>query len=373
MRRNSNWRLILTMALTCLGSELIAQETVFSTPSGRSTLTWYGQLTPAISSFNDGGATTTTLTDNASSNSRIGFNMDIDYAEQGKLRLRFETALGFRQSSGVSQLFQPQGWNYEIENLRKLELIWTAHYGVISVGQGSMTSDGAATVSFSGVGLTNGVTISDPVGSFFFRQTDGTLSGVAVKDVFSDLDGSRRARFRYDSPSFSGFSVGAAAGRNVLTSGDDDNYYDAALRYASEFGNAKFEAALAYAYRNRKGAEDRQDTVGSASVILKNGLNFSLASGQRRKGGDGRYYYLKTGWIGNFWSVGSSAFSIDYNRSQDFNGTSDRATAVGIAYTQNFDRQGLEGYLGYRRYSLNDNAASYQNASSFLFGSRWRF
>ena len=183
--------LTLAMGLAAMGSGLQAQET-FSTPSGRSTLTWYGQFNPAIVSFDDGGSTKTTFTDNASSNSRIGFDMDIDYPDQGTLRLKFETALGFRQSSGISQTSTPPEWRYGRANLRKLEAIWTADYGVISVGQGSMASDGTAGSDLSGSGLTNTVAVSDPAGGFFFRQSDGTLSDIAISDVFSDLDGARR-------------------------------------------------------------------------------------------------------------------------------------------------------------------------------------
>ena len=361
-------------ASSLLASSVVlhAQET-FSTPSGQSTVTFYGQVTPAITSFDDGQTTTTTLTDNGSSNTRFGFNVDIDYPDQGALRLNFETALGLRQSSGISQVSTPDAWDFERTDLRKIEAIWTADYGVLSIGQGSMASDGVAGSDFSGVGLTNAVAVSDPAGSFLFRQTDGTLSGVAINDVFSDLDGARRARIRYDTPSFSGFSIGAAYGQNVLTSGDDDDYYDTALRYANDFGTTKVQAALAYAFRDRDSADDSEDLVGSAAVLLDNGLNFSVASGARQKGGDGSYLYLKAGWIGNFWSVGSSHFAIDWNRAEDFNGTNDEATAIGIGNTQKFDDLSLEGYLGYREYTFEDDAATYQDASSLIFGSRWRF
>ena len=182
-------------ALIAVPAGLHAQET-FSTPSGLSTLTFYGQVSPAITSFDDGEDTTTTITDNSSSNTRVGFDMDVDYGDAGSLRLKFETALGFRQSGSISQNFTPQVWDYELENLRKLELIWTADYGVLSFGQGSMASDGAAGSDFSGVGLTNTVTVADPVGAFLFRQTDGALSDVAVGDAFRDLDGARRGRKR---------------------------------------------------------------------------------------------------------------------------------------------------------------------------------
>ena len=359
-------------ALIAVPAGLHAQET-FSTPSGLSTLTFYGQVSPAITSFDDGEDTTTTITDNSSSNTRVGFDMDVDYGDAGSLRLKFETALGFRQSGSISQNFTPQVWDYELENLRKLELIWTADYGVLSFGQGSMASDGAAGSDFSGVGLTNTVTVADPVGAFLFRQTDGALSDVAVGDAFRDLDGARRGRIRYDTPSFSGFSFAAAFGQNILNSDDEDDYYDAAVRYANSFGTTKVSAALAYAFRDRVGADDREDLVGSASVLLDNGLNFTLASGRQQQGGDGSYYYIKAGWVGNIWSVGASSFAIDYNSARDFVGSSDAATATGIAYTQKFDDLSLEGYVGYRWYSYEDDATQYQDASSLIFGSRWRF
>ncbi|NRA99003.1 MAG: hypothetical protein HRU32_04130 [Rhodobacteraceae bacterium] len=79
--------------------------------------------------------------------------------------------------------------------------------------------------NLSGTTLANKVTRADFAGSFQFRDPSGTLSGIDVGDVFKDLDGSRRARLRYDTPSFSGCTAGAAYGINALSSGNGSYVY----------------------------------------------------------------------------------------------------------------------------------------------------
>ena len=126
----------------------IAQSLEYTNdPGGK--VTAYGQLNPAYQSVDDGFGTTGTVVDNASSNSRIGVNFD-QQLDSGSFRFNFETALGFRQSSGVSQESTPGGWQWEIGNLRKLEAIWTASYGKFYVGQGSMATDDVATITYPG-------------------------------------------------------------------------------------------------------------------------------------------------------------------------------------------------------------------------------
>lgn len=335
----------------------------------------YGQFNPAYLSFDDGVEETGDIVDNVNSNSRVGIDVHQPFGTN-TFRFNFETALGFRPSSGLSQTNTPKGVDWQRTNIRKVDFsLETASYGTFSAGQGSMATDGVAERDLSGTTLVTYSSIPDTAGSMQFRSSDGTLSGIEIGDVFSDFDGGRRGRIRYDTPVFGGgFSVGAAYGKEILATDNDDEFMDVALNYANTFGDYKVDGSVGFSRRDRDGV-DRDDTIASVSVRHSSGVNATLALGDRKDAGD--YVYGKLGYQAKWFAVGKTSMSIDYYDGNDFNldvATSSSSSSVGFGVVQKFDNAGVEAYLGYRTYEYSDNTATtYQDASSILVGARWKF
>lgn len=353
---------------------LVAQANAqtYTNDSGGS-VTFYGQFSPTFQYFDDGERTFSNLADNSNSNSRIGFNIDQELNNGQRLRFNFETAIGFPGTSSFSQEGDDPFWEWEITDLRKAEVIWSGDFGAFSLGQGSMATDGSAGSDLSGTFLTATSLAGDTAGSYLFRESDtGLLSDVAISDAYDDLDGPRLFRIRYDTPGFSGFSAAIAYGTNELTEGDEDTYYDVALNYYDEFGDVVLEGSIGYAWRDRDEGDTDENWVGSLALLHgPTGINGSVAAGGAQDGGS--YYYLKAGWIGEFWTVGSSRFAVDYFDGQDYNVDGSESSNWGVHYTQGFDSVSMEGYIGYRVYQYDDDAADYEDASSVLTGVRWTF
>jgi hypothetical protein len=284
--------------------------------------------------------------------------------------LTFETALGFVQSSEVSQGDTPPGVDWQRTDLRKFEAAYSADFGTVTLGQGSMATDGAAELDASGTTIAGYSSIPDVAGAFRFRQGDGSLSDVSIASAFRNLDGSRRFRLRYDTPKYAGVSVAAAYGQDILSENNDTDFYDIALRWSGDQGDFGMAAAVGYSW-----AEDDSTTealVGSFSAEHKpTGINLAVAGGSDPDGGS--YGYVKAGWRADLIVQGSTNFSLDFYSGSDFGTDGSSSEAFGVSAVQVFDDLGLEVYLGYRAYSYDDDDASYDDASSILFGGRYRF
>ncbi len=237
---------------------------IYESQSG-GTFTFYGQFSPAWADFDDGDDSQGKLADNAKSNSRVGF-LIVQPFDIYELNFKFETALGFRQTSSISQLDSPDSFDWDREKLRHVDFAFkTPRFGTFYLGQGSMGSDNIGDRNLSQTTVASDVTISDVAASYYLRRDDGSLSDITVASAFNNYEGSRRGRIRYDSPSYMGVTLRTSYGRNILDSDDDDDYWDIALAYDNELSNGtKIAAGLAYAYRDRDdGEDDLKDTFGT--------------------------------------------------------------------------------------------------------------
>lgn len=338
------------------------------------TVRFYGQLSPTYLGFDDGEETYNNLVDNTHSNSRVGMKLDQDFANGQSLSFLVEIGLGLPGSGSYTQVGDNQNvWYWDETDIRHIDLSWSTGFGRFSIGQGSMATDGVATHDLSGTTLASTVTTADTAGSYFFRKTDGELSDIALKNVFSDFDGGRKGRIRYDTPKWNGLSLAASYGTDVLQDYGDKTYYDIALRYGEVINDFEYAAGIGYAWVE----EDDVDTVEtwSGSFALKHlptGLNGVIATGAKIDGGN--YAYGKLGWIGEVWNAGYTAVSADYYSGNDFVTDGSDSAQWGIQATQKFDDAGLEAYIGYAEYSFEDKSGeSYQDASSVIGGVRWKF
>ena len=333
---------------------------------------FYGLLNPGVLSVDDGVETTTAFGNNSHAGSRIGVKVTNE-VRGGSLLFNFETGLGFRGLAGVDQDAEPDFWDWEPKNIRKFEFIYSSDWGKVYLGQGSMATDGTATVDQSGTDGVGYVAVADMAGSFLFRNGGGDLTGISVGDGFQTLDSGRRFRLRYDTPSFSGLTLAASYGERV-TVDDDRTYYDLAAYYDHTLGELDVRAGLGLGFIDDPDGPNREDLSGSVSMLHSpTGLSLTLAGGAQQKG-DASYGYIKAGYQRQLISAGMTALSIDYYAGDSFVTKGDSSDAVGFQVAQSFDDQNITAYLAYRSHSYDDDSAtSYRDMDAWLLGLKWNF
>ncbi|MFD2740448.1 porin [Sulfitobacter aestuarii] len=360
--RSFHW---LVLSAFCLGAPTtaLAQQ---SAPA----FEFYGQLNFGIFHTDDGVENDTYLGDNDNSNSRIGLIWETDLANGAGLKFHFESALGFTGSSAMSPSDNDLDLDWRRTDLRKFEVVYTTpSIGAISFGQGSTATDGITEQDFSGTDVIAYSGLSDLAESVAFNTEAGSATGVTVGSAFSNLDGARRFRLRYDSPDFNGFGFSVSGGEEVLRRGDDREFYDLGLRYGNDYGVNKVAAGLGYSWVSGGG----EVLSGSLAMLHEpSGINAAFAVGEQQDG-DAAYAYVKLGLIRSFNSLGSTAFSVDYYEGDDFALAGSDSSSVGLAVVQRIDRYNTEIYAAYRRYSYDAPALDTQDIDVAVLGARWKF
>ncbi len=365
-----NWTSYLALS-AMIAAPAAAEELKYTNSSGGS-VKLYGQLSPSYIWIDDGGETTGKFVDNDSSNSRVGLWVEQPF-DAGTLTFNFESALGFRFSDGINQLDDGSSWHWDRTRLRKVDFAFASNsWGKLSFGQGSMATDGVTQFDFNNNGMTNYAGITDPNGGFLFRRKDGTLSSVSISDAASGLDGGRRGRVRYDTPAFANFTLSVAAGQEVLSETNDDNYYDVALTYDREFEAFNVKGGIGYSHRDRDNDPDDKDTSGSLSVLHKaSGISVTVAGGSRHDGGS--YWYGKLGSDADIWDIGTTSLAADYYDGSDFVSDGSDTKIYGFGINQDLDQYNTQIYAGYRSIDFDERGEDYQDIDSYILGARWKF
>ena len=370
------WAQTITLNEQDEGEEIITlpedgERLSYGTPA-TGELTFYGQFNPVYQSFDDGANTTSGLVDNGNWNSRLGVRYSQPIGE-ATMRLRFETGLGFRNSASVSQVRTPEAWRFNRNFLRWFEAAFDTDFGTFSFGQGSLASDGVAGMDESFTFVAGATDSSDGFGAFQFRDSDGNLTGVSVGSVNSAINGSRRFRARYDTPSLSGFVFSTSYGVNVLNENDDADYYDVAMRWNGEVGDVTIQTAVAYGWEDEPIAADRERLSGSATFLhTPTGLNLNISAGSLKDGPE--YAWVRAGWRKDFLAVGTTSLSVDYYLGEDFRTVGSETNNYGFYAVQSFDDLSLDIYTGIRRFNFSDRTGQdYEGATGILVGARWFF
>lgn len=363
-------RTALGMAATALAACAAHGEDAGTGTGG--SVRFYGQISPAWIGFDDGVETTGAFADNDNAVSRLGFVLTRP-AGEGTLTLTVETAPGVTKTSQISQNAGRGPIDWGSTDLRKAEVAYAGAFGTLTFGQGSMATDTIAKLDRSGTAVAGSVSVPDTAGAFFFRRTDGTVSDIDIGNAFSDLDGSRLFRMRYDTPAVSGITLAVAYGRDVVRGDGQTEQADLGLRWSGKVGGLAFAAAAGYAWTGLAEGDGGTRVSGSATVShAASGLSLSVSAGSKRDGG--RYGYVKAGWTGSLLDVGPTALSADWYAGRDFAAAGSTSRAVGVSAVQSFDAAAdLQVYAGWRRYEYADDAADYRPARSVLFGLLWRF
>jgi len=330
----------------------------------------YGHVNRAVLWTDDGNSSKTYFVDNTNSMTRMGIRGKVQATDDFSVGTWIEVGLTTNPSSAVDQLDETSFEGDIIK--RQLDLyLQSKKYGKLSLGHGSTASDGTSEVDLSATSVV-AYSFVDYLagGQFFYDRQNNMLSDTDIGNVFNNMDGlSRRDRIRYDSPSFSGFSVAGSYGSNYMG--------DIALRYNRDFSGTKFAATAAWASPGDfiPIADDQYN--GSLSVLLKNGLNATLAGGLQTMKDDSRddanFWYAKLGYQAKLFTFGQSNFSADYARSKHIDMDNDTAFSFGLAFVQNIKEWGTELYIAYRWHDLDRTGEDFDNINAVMSGARVKF
>ena len=206
----------------------------------------------------------------------------------GKVKLTGEWSAGYLMEFGVGSFGDTGENNRDLTTRHSALYIKSKSVGTIWLGHTSLASDGAAEMDLSRSSIASVPLSLSPV--------DGAVLGV---NGLIPFDGGRASVVKYVSPDIGGFSVSGAV--------STEDVYDAALRYAGEFGSVRLAGAIAY--RNDNGPAwlplpNTQTIVGSASIMeLKSGLFANVSYGNMKLDGvDDHFkgYAVRGGIEGSF-------------------------------------------------------------------------
>ena len=305
-----------------------------------------GMVNRAVNVVDDGKDTDAYFVDNDNAESRVTFVGKAKISDDLTFGSKLELTLAPDKASDVNQNNKEAGDVFE-QRWASVALD-SKRFGKLSLGKGFTASYGTASRDLSKTTVISYVTVADTAGGMLFRQKgDDTLTNLQINQAFQSYDGlNRRSRVRYDTPTFHGFRLSSS----LLT----EQRYDAALWWGGQgYG---FKAIGAASFADPKQDDTDQQYAGSFSMLHeKSGLNLTLSSGllQRDKQSDGENYYGKIGWIADLFSVGDTAFAIDYNKTKNQPTENDDGYSTGFAAVQSFEKYGSELYFLYRKYSLD--------------------
>jgi len=326
-----------------------------------------GWVNRAVNIVDDGKDTDAYFVDNDNAESRVRFAGTAKVTDDLTLGSMIELTIAPNKASDVNQEDQ------EIDNIFEQRItevtLDSKSFGKLSLGKGFSAAYGSASRDLSRTEVISYVTVADTAGGMLFRQKDDdTLTNLQINVAFQSFDGlSRVNRVRYDTPTYHGFHLSAAA--------VSDQRYDAALWWGGQGYGFKAIGAVGLADPNKDDTDLQYD--GSFSLLHDDtGLNLTLSAGfqERDNQSDAGNLYGKLGWLTRFFSFGETAFEVDYTRTQNQPTENDDGYSVGAAAVQFFEEYGTDVYLLYRLYSLDrDVEPEVHDISVVSAGARVKF
>lgn len=354
-------------------SALSQDENKLSIQRGATTLTFYGQINEGLLTYDDGFQSKTYFpVDNDNAGTRIGLKTLTDFGNGWEMGGLFELGITPSSTAAVNVLDPTDSdWSLDRTDIRHLEVSFAnASYGRVIIGQGSMASDGITGIDLSGTGVIAGRAVTDTAGGQLVRDDVGNFDGDNAAAHFSTMNGARRFRIRYDSPDYKGLVFSTSYGQEVLSKGNDNDYYDLALRYRQSLSDYDVSAGIAYGWNG----DVSEYFSGSASVLhTPTGLSGTVAAGRTDAGDISTFGYVKLGYETDYFSVGSTAFSVDYYDGKDIYEQGAHSSSVGLVAVQRFDAQSLEAYAGIREYRFDGATLDFADGQAVLVGLRWQF
>ncbi len=260
----------------------------------------------------------------------------------------------------------------------------SSQLGRLTVGRINSASAGTVGIDLGGIGVVANANVgywnagfSAGAESWGNLMGGGTVYGAGL---------SRANGVMYNSPTVGGLSVSASWG--------EDDYYDAALRYAGEFSGFRLAAAIAYAnnvgglgdFVDNTGAGGREATQvkGSASLLhTATGLfiqgSYLVQDNDQAGSDDTTLWNLQGGIAKNWTGLGNTVLYGEYaNIADAFGFTNANVDMWGIGIVQHVDAAAMELFLSYRNYEGTADAGTDFEAVDASFqavfgGARIRF
>ena len=333
----------------------------------RAKLAISGWVNRAVNIVDDGKDTDAYFVDNDNAESRVNFAGTAKVSDDLTLGSMIELTIAPNKASNVNQEDQETGDVFE-QRITEATLD-SKRFGKLSLGKGFSAAYGSASRDLSRTEVISYVTVADTAGGMLFRQKDDdTLTNLPINVAFQSFDGlSRVNRVRYDTPTYHGFHLSAAA--------VSDDRFDAALWWGGQGYGFKAIGAVGLADPNRDDTDLQYD--GSFSLLHENtGLNLTLSAGlqERDNQGDAQNLYGKLGWLTRFFSFGETAFGVDYTRTLNQPTGDDEGYSFGLAAVQFFEEYGTDIYALYRLYSLDrDVEPEVHDINVISIGARVKF
>jgi predicted porin len=326
-----------------------------------------GHVSRAVNVVDDGKESEAYFVDNDNSESRVNFVGTAKINEDLTLGSRIELTIAPNKASNVDQNNEEAGDVFE-QRWTDISLA-SKRFGKISLGRGYTASYGTASADLSGTDVIATSTIADLSGGMLFRQSsDDSLTDIRVYNAFSDFNGlSRKNRLRYDTPKFHG--------AHLAVSLVSDERYDAGLYWGGQGYGFKAAASAGIADLN----EDETDYQYSGSLAFlheETGLNLAFSTGGNKRADqdDPTNILVQAGWLANFFSVGKTAFSIDYTTGEGLPVEDDETESYAATVVQRFDKFGTELFAIYRLYELDrDVAPNVHDIGVASMGARVKF
>ena len=342
-------------------------------------LTVSGHVNSAVMFWDDGRESNAFVVGNKNDQSNFSFTGDAKITDSVRAGYVVTIRLKDTLSDEVDQ-YQDDGdagfvvwesyWFVESEKI-----------GRLSMGQVSRVSDTAPENDLSETGSAGYTGVQDMGGGFFLRRKDGTLSDVALGDLYSHLNGDTANVVRYDTPVIAGFVLSASWG--------EDDMWDVGAQYEGDFNSIKISASIAYSQDTDEngldgsGGDPSKVLVGSIAILHEpSGFNVLISAGEQdfddRGLATANFIYTKLGWIAKLSALGPTAFYGEFGRFNDFLSNADafgagissvagdtitgsQAEVWGFGVVQHIEAAAMEIYIGYRHHELDLDLANGAN------------
>ncbi len=246
--------------------------------------------------------------------------------------------------------------------------------GKLTLGHTDAVSNNIVQIDLSGTGQIQYSGRGDLGGGFVFRTkgSSGVATGPSIGTVDNQLDGlSRRDVIRYDSPKFAGFTLGVSSAQG--------DRWDVAGRYSANYKDAglKISAGLAYWEFGTNTNSFHSGVGGSISVLHSSGANLTFAAATEDREGssvdDSVTFYVKPGFQFKATSLGKTAISVGYGRTDDRNLQNDEFENIHVAVVQYIDAAALELFAFWEINMLDRDGTEFDDINIGGIGARMKF
>jgi hypothetical protein len=243
-------------------------------------LTVSGHVNETLLFWDDGEESNAYVVTNQNSRTRFRFLGDAKISPEWSTGYLLEIGVRAADSSAVNQFVDDNTSSTASLDLRHSAWwIESSRLGRLWVGFTDTATDGITGINLSNASVIAGGWINDWNGGFFLRRETGGLSGLRWAHISSQANadvggGDQRNEIRYVSPTLRGFTFSAAWG--------EDDFADAALRYAGEFRDIRMAGGIGFwhyadgnGFDTSRGFTGSQGDKGCADLQFSGGRNDS--------------------------------------------------------------------------------------------------